>query len=96
MAKRPICIRILLNKLNYNLLEDPEISEEDLKFGKLLNVTNIGSKGNPSNHPSISKYTNNPYKATSTMSFYNQLNSRGLGKTFHFELFMIVNMNRDF
>jgi hypothetical protein len=70
---------MLSNKLNYNLLEDPEISEEDLKFGKLLNVTNIGSKDNPTTHPSISKYTNNPYKATSTMSFYNQLNSRGLG-----------------
>lgn len=29
----------------------------------------------------ISKYTNNPYKATSTLSFYNKLTDvRGLGK----------------
>lgn len=38
---------------------------------------------NMMNHPSISKYTNNPYKATSTLNFYNNINDvRVMGKSY--------------
>lgn len=48
--------------------------DEDMKLNAQLSVLNINSKANIANHPSITKYTNNPYKATSTLSFYNNLN----------------------
>lgn len=52
-----------------------------MKFNAQVNALNINCKGNKTNHPSISKYTNNPYKATSTLNFYNNINDiRVMGK----------------
>ena len=52
-----------------------------MKLTAQLNSMTFNSKANATNHPSISKYTNNPYKATSTLSFYNHMaDARGLGK----------------
>lgn len=59
--------------MQYNLTEDNELGQ--------LNSMNLNSKGNTLSHPSISKYTNNPYKATSTLSFYKKLSdTKVLGK----------------
>jgi len=70
-----------VKKLQYNLIEDNGRVEEDIKMTTNLQSYNLNSKGKTVAHPSISKYTNNPYKATSTLSFYNQLNpTRALGK----------------
>ena len=73
--------RRLLNKLQYNFTEDPAKLEEGLKFTAQLHALNLNKNGNTMSHPSISKYTNNPYQATSTLSFYNKLSdNRELGE----------------
>lgn len=72
---------MLLNKLQYKLVEDQESLDSDLHFAAQLKALNGNNKGNTLSHPSISKYTNNPYKATSTLSFYNKLSeTKVLGK----------------
>lgn len=71
----------LSNRLQYNFTEDQEKLEEEIKFTAQLHALNLSNKGNSASHPSISKYTNNPYQATSTFSFYNKLSgSRELGR----------------
>jgi len=70
-----------IKKLHYNMTEDHDKLEEELKFTAQLQALNLNNKGNTVGHPSISKYTNNPYQATSTLSFYNKLSdSRELGE----------------
>lgn len=70
-----------IKRLQYTNTEDEEKFEEDMRLTAHLNAMNMNYKASATNHPSISKYTNNPYKATSTLSFYNHMNDgKGIGK----------------
>ena len=62
-----------IRQLQYTLAEDEERFEEDIKSSTQLNSTTFNSKVKATDHPFIRKYTNNPYKATSTLSFYNHM-----------------------
>lgn len=72
-----------VKKLQYSLVEDQDKFEQDMRLVAHLSALQADSKGNTTHHPSISKYTNNPYKATSTLSFYNKLSdTKALGNVY--------------
>lgn len=72
-----------VKKLQYSLVEDQDKFEQDMNLVAHLNTLHADSKDNTTHHPSIIKYTNNPYKATSTLSFYNKLSdTKAIGNVY--------------